>query len=91
MTPSRTGAYTADHSLVDYILGITYEIWEEGGVDLIHQYYAADSVVFAMDGITRGAASMVDGTQSMLAAFPDRLLLGTDDRGKHPVDSADPR
>ena len=60
MTGTSKGAYTADHSLVDYILGITYEIWEEGGVDLIHQYYAPDSVIYGLDGITHGAAAVVD-------------------------------
>ncbi len=78
MPSPSAGAYTADHSLVDYILGITYEIWEEGRVDLIDQYYAHDTIVYAMDGVTRGAAAMIDGTNAMLAAFPDRLLLGDD-------------
>ncbi len=73
-TPER-GAYGADDDLVDYILGITFEIWEERGVDLIHQYYDDDIAVYALDGITRGAAGMVDGTNAMLEAYPDRLLL----------------
>ncbi len=78
MTTTHPGAYSAENGLVDYILGITYEIWEEGGVDLIHQYYAPDALVYSLDGITRGAKTMVDGTRAMLAAFPDRLLLGDD-------------
>ena len=80
--PTHSGGYTASHSLVEYILGITYEIWEEGGVDLIEQYYADDTIVYAMDGITIGSAAMIEGTNSMLAAFPDRLLLGDDVIGK---------
>lgn len=72
------GAYTADNTLVDYILGITYEIWEERKIELINQYYGADTVVFALDGITRGAAAMIDGTRAMLESFPDRLLLADD-------------
>jgi predicted ester cyclase len=74
----RKGAFGADDPLVDYILGITFEIWEEGQIDLIHQYYGAETTVFALDGITRGAGQMVDGTRAMLEAFPDRLLLGDD-------------
>lgn len=77
-TSTRAGAYSAADDLVDYILGITFEIWEEGGVDLIDQYYSADTVVYALDGITRGSRAMIDGTHAMLAAFPDRLLLGDD-------------
>ena len=69
------GAYGADDDIVDYILGITFEIWEEGGVELIHQYYAADSVIYGLDGIVHGAAAVVEGTRATLEAFPDRLLL----------------
>jgi len=80
-TPSK-GAYGASDDLVDYILGITFEIWEAGGVDLIDQYYSPATVVYALDGITHGSAEMINGTNAMLAAFPDRLLLGDDVIGK---------
>lgn len=82
MTTTHSGAYSADDDLVDYILGITFEIWEEGGVDLIDHYYGSDTLVYSLDGITRGSQAMIDGTQAMLAAFPDRLLLGDDVIGK---------
>lgn len=75
MTTPAKGGYDADDDIVDYILGITFEIWEEGGVDLIHQYYASDCVVWGLDGITHGAAAVVDGTHATLRGFPDRLLL----------------
>lgn len=78
MTVKNKGAYSAEDGLVDYILGITFEIWEQRGVDLINQYYGADTVVYGLDGITRGAAQMIDGTNAMLAAYPDRLLLADD-------------
>jgi predicted ester cyclase len=75
MNNTKTGAYSADDDIVDFILGITFEIWEQGGVELIHQYYAADSIVWGLDGITHGAAEVVDGTRATLQGFPDRLLL----------------
>lgn len=75
MPDRRTGAYGPDDDIVDYILGITYEIWEERGVDLIHQYYAKDCVVWGLDGITHGAQAVVDATWATLAAFPDRKLI----------------
>ena len=75
MNPQLQGAYGADDDIVDYILGITFEIWEEGGVELIHQYYAADCVVWGLDGVTHGAQAVVDGTRETLNGFPDRLLL----------------
>ncbi len=75
MNSQLRGAYGADDDIVDYILGITFEIWEEGGVELIHQYYAADCVVWGLDGITHSAAAVVEGTRETLRGFPDRLLL----------------
>lgn len=42
-----TGAFGAEDSLVDYILGITFEIWEERGIELIHQYYSEQTIVYA--------------------------------------------
>jgi len=82
MTSKNTGAYGATDDLVDYILGITFEIWEEGNVDLIDQYYGPETIVWALDGITHGATKMIAGTHAMLQAFPDRLLLGDDVIGK---------
>lgn len=78
MANSSKGAYGADNELVDYILGITFEIWEQRGVELIDQYYSPDILVYALDGITRGSAGMIDGTHAMLEAFPDRLLIADD-------------
>ncbi len=71
----RVGAYGAESDIVDYILGITFEIWEQRGVELIHQYYADDVVVYGLDAISHGAAEMVSRTRDTLTAFPDRLLL----------------
>ena len=71
-----TGAYGPESDIVDFILGITFEIWEQRGVDLIHRYYAPDVEVYGMEGVIHGAQAMVDGTREMLEAFPDRLLLG---------------
>jgi predicted ester cyclase len=82
MTKQAQGAYGADDDLVDYILGITFEIWEERGVGLISQYYSPETVVYALDGITIGSDAMIAGTYGMLEAFPDRLLLGDDVIGK---------
>ena len=69
------GAYGPDDDIVDFILGITFEIWEEKGVELIHQYYAEDMVVYGLDGLMVGAAAVAESTRQTLGAFPDRLLL----------------
>lgn len=73
-----TESYGADCSLADFILGITFEIWEQRRVETILQYYSEDVVVYGLDGITHGAAAMVIQTHETLAAYPDRLLLGDD-------------
>lgn len=75
MGTGRKGAYTEDDDIVDFILGITFEIWEERGVELIHQYYGEDCIVWGLDGITHGAAEVVDATWKTLKAFPDRRLI----------------
>jgi predicted ester cyclase len=70
--------YDMDCNIVDFILGITYEIWEQRQVEKILDYYSENVEVFGLDGITSGAALMVKQTYNTLAAFPDRLLLGDD-------------
>ena len=75
MNAGPQGAYGAEDDIVDFILGITFEIWEEGGVELIHQYYSEDCVIYGLDGIVHGAVEVVDGTRTTLQSFPDRLLL----------------
>lgn len=75
MNDRKRGAYGADDDIVDYILGITFEIWEQGDVELIDEYYSKDILVYTLEGVTEGSAAIIDGTRSMLRAFPDRLLL----------------
>ena len=67
--------YGMQTDLVEFIYGITFEIWEEKGVELIRQYYAEDIEFFALGGISRGVEAVVQGTYDTLQAFPDRLLL----------------
>lgn len=75
MPANSRGAYSAADDIVDYILGITFEIWEQRQVELIDQYYASDCVVYGLDGITRGSHAMIDATHATLDSFPDRNLL----------------
>ena len=77
-TAAESGRYGPDSELVDFILGITFEIWEERGVDLIRRYYAPDCVVYGLDAVQEGAEAMVESTHRYLEAFPDRLLLADD-------------
>ena len=74
----EVGQYGANSSLLDFIYGITFEIWEERGVELIRQYYGEDIRVFALGSVTDGVEAVVEGTYATLEAFPDRLLLAED-------------
>ncbi len=62
----------------DYILGITQEIWEDRGVDRLHDYYTVDIPVRSPDGAVIGNEAVIDATWATLAEFPDRQLLGED-------------
>lgn len=62
----------------DYILGITYEIWEDRGINTLNQYYADDIVVRSPASVVVGNQSIKAATMATLAELPDRELLGED-------------
>ena len=64
--------------IVDYILRITREIWEDRNPDLVMRYYGPQARIHALGGIMRGAAEVTENTRAMQAAFPDRLVIGED-------------
>jgi len=60
--------------IVDYILRITYRIWEGKQVGLCYDYYSTDCPVYTMAGITIGAEEVTQNTLITLGSFPDRTL-----------------
>lgn len=60
--------------IVDYILRITWRIWEGRQVDLCRDYYTEDCPVYALTGVTVGSEEVVQATHATLASFPDRTL-----------------
>jgi hypothetical protein len=62
----------------DYILGITKEIWEDRGLQTLHDYYAKDIVVRSPASVVVGNKGVIAATMATLAEFPDRVLLGED-------------
>ncbi len=64
--------------LSDYILKITYQIWEEKDVESIKKYYAKDIPVRSPAGVIYGPELVVQATYATLDEFPDRKLLGED-------------
>jgi len=78
MNDRKQGAYGADSDILDYVLGTNFEIWAQGEVDLVSQYYGRDVCVYGLDGVVHGATAIMDATRDMLASYPDRLLLSDD-------------
>ncbi|MCY3643955.1 MAG: nuclear transport factor 2 family protein [Acidimicrobiaceae bacterium] len=64
--------------LPDYILGITYRIWEGREVDALRELYAPDITVRSPDGVVKGNEAVIAATLTTLAQFGDRQLLGED-------------
>jgi len=61
-----------------YIIDITYRIWEERGVGRIHDWYAPDCPVRTPHGVTNTAEQVVLHTLETMHEFPDRELLAED-------------
>lgn len=63
-------------NIVDYILKITEEIWEQRAVWVIYDTYADDIPVHVGAGTIHGIDEIVKGTLKTLASFPDRKMGG---------------
>ena len=70
--------------LPDYILKITYQIWEDKDVEAIRDYYADTPTVSlptptrSPAGVIYGAEPVIEATYATLKMFPDRQLLAED-------------
>ena len=64
--------------LPDYILKITYQIWENTDVESFMEYFAENIPVRSPSGVTYGPEAVVRATKATLHEFPDRQLLGED-------------
>ncbi len=68
----------------DYILKITYQIWEKNDVEAIRDYYADTPNVSlptptrSPSGVIYGADPVIESTYASKKLFPDRTLLGED-------------
>ncbi|HIA60870.1 MAG TPA: nuclear transport factor 2 family protein, partial [Pelagibacterales bacterium] len=71
-------------NLPDYILKITYQIWEDKDVEAIRDYYADTPIVSlptptrSPAGVIYGAEPVIKATYATLKMFPDRQLLAED-------------
>lgn len=76
MEPELEGFHQEFSSVVDYILRITYRIWEGKQVGLCYDYYSDDCPVYTLAGYAEGVQQVVENTLKTLSAFPDRTLHG---------------
>ena len=62
-------------NIIDYIVRITYRIWEDRDVGYIRETYSADSQVFDDYGLQLGAEKIVRDTTHTTGAFSDIKLI----------------
>ncbi|WP_195908670.1 ester cyclase [Novosphingobium sp. Gsoil 351] len=70
-TQSLAGFEDRFTDIVDYIVRITDEIWQDRAVGYIRDTYDANCVVYSSYGVTRGAEAVVRNTIAGLAGAPD--------------------
>lgn len=61
-----------------YIIDITYKIWEERGVGRIHDWYAADAPVHTPHGTGDSVDDVIKHTLETMCEFPDREIFAED-------------
>ena len=64
------------HNIVDYILKITEEIWEQRKIWVIYDTYAEDIVIHTGAETLTGIDGVITGTVKKLGSFPDRKMIG---------------
>jgi predicted ester cyclase len=73
--PGNMPGFDAEFAdITDYILRITYRIWEGKQVGLCRRYYSDDCPVYTLAGYSEGAEEVTRNTLLTLGAFPDRTL-----------------
>lgn len=73
-TQSMKGFDPEFEDIIDYILRITYRIWEGKQVGLCYDYYSDDCPVYTLAGVTIGSEEVTQNTLATMASFPDRTL-----------------
>ena len=63
-------------NIVDYILKITEEIWEDRAIWVIYDTYFENIPIYSGANIIHGIDEVVKGTLKTLSSFPDRKMKG---------------
>ncbi|MCY4300165.1 MAG: ester cyclase [Aestuariivita sp.] len=69
---------TEYENVPDYILGITWQIWEDRDIAALRRHYAPNIIVRSPASVVIGNEHVISATMATLAEFPDRTLLGED-------------
>ncbi len=64
--------------IVDYIVRITYKIWEQKGLGRIEDFYRPDIVIHTSDASARGRDDVISASAKTMEAFPDVRLYPDD-------------
>ncbi len=87
---SMRGFEETYRNIVDYIVRITYRIWEDREVGYIAETYSDTSLVYDDYGLQRGCRKIIDDTHHTTGAFSDIELVadeivwaGNDEIGYH--------
>lgn len=76
LTQPMAGYNPRYKNIVDYIIGVTHEIWEEHGIGLLYKYYANTVRMHTASGLKFGREAVIAATIESQASFPDRRLFG---------------
>ena len=74
--PGLPGFDSEFSGIVDFIIKITHRIWEQKNTGLCYDYYADPCPVHTLGAYSESVADVVQNTLTMVAAFPDRALIG---------------
>lgn len=62
--------------IVDYIIKVTHQIWEDRGIGKLYDYYGTNIRVHTSEGEVYSREKVIESTIQSLAAFPNRRLYG---------------
>ena len=88
-TPSPMKGFAPQfRDIVDYIVKITHEIWEERAIGRLYEYYGTNMVIHTTGGEVFSREKVIENSIQAMAAYPDRRLYaeeviwtGNDDEG----------
>ena len=72
--PTMRGFDPQFRDIVDYIVKITHEIWEERGIGRLYEYYGTNMRIHTSSGDIYTRDKVIESTIQSLAGYPNRRL-----------------